>query len=65
MIQCRHNLFKNIVYSPICEVCNIEDETSDQIIFRCGFAVAFLEAIVFSWPTDQPISELYRTEFHP
>jgi hypothetical protein len=60
-IQCRHNLCKKtIVDSPICEVCNSEDETSEHIILRCGFAVAFWEAIGFSWSSDQSIGELYQ-----
>jgi hypothetical protein len=41
-IQCRKNLFvKHIVDSPLCEICNNEEESADHIIFHCDFAVAF------------------------
>jgi hypothetical protein len=41
-IQCRATLFrKAIVDSPVCEICNLADETSTHIVFGCRFAEEF------------------------
>jgi hypothetical protein len=38
-IQCRTILFrKTIIDSPVCEICNLGDETSTHVVFGCRFA---------------------------
>ena len=52
-VQCRVNLCrKTIVDSSICEVCSLEDETGEHIVFDCPFAQQFWQRLGFQ--TNQP-----------
>lgn len=58
-IQCRSNLHRrNIVDSPVCEICQCEDETPERIIFRCPFAVSFWARLGIALASGQPIGDL-------
>lgn len=58
-IQCRSNLHRrNIVESPVCEICYCEDETPEHIVLRCEFAVAFWTKLGMDLSPDQPIRDL-------
>ena len=63
-IQCRTNLLtKNIVEDATCELCHLEDEDSNHIVFSCPIARSFWSAIGVQLSPDASVQTLWDTRW--